>query len=131
MTTPSNEQPQPRIVLVGHCGPDQFMLKSAIGRFAPGVPIEIVNNQNDLLGRLDQDTVLLVNRELDGNFDTAGGIDLIRQLASSNPVPPKMLLVSNFDHAQAEAIEAGGMPGFGKSDLYDDVTGERIQAALS
>ena len=42
-----------------------------------------------------------------------------------------MLLVSNFEDAQAQAEAAGAMPGFGKSDLYHDDTTQRLKDAAS
>ena len=119
------------VMLVGHCGPDAIMLKTVAQRALPGSSVELVNDQEALDAALERDVVLLVNRELDGAFRTGrGGIDLIRHLGESATKAP-MLLVSNFPEAQVEAEAAGAMPGFGKSNLYDDDTTRRLKDAAS
>lgn len=119
------------VMLVGHCGPDAIMLKTVVQRALPGAGVELINDQGSLETALERDVVLLVNRELDGEFRSGrGGIDLIRQLSEAGTAAP-MLLVSNFADAQAEAESAGAMPGFGKSNLYDEDTTRRLQDAAS
>jgi len=119
------------VMLVGHCGPDAIMLKTVAQRALPGSSVELVNDQEALDAALQRDVVLLVNRELDGDFQSGpGGIDLIRHLSEAATSAP-MLLVSNFPEAQVEAEAAGAMPGFGKSNLYDDDTTQRLKDAAS
>jgi hypothetical protein len=121
---------QPRkIVLVGHCGPHEFMLKAAIERVAPGSEIVAVRDDRALAAHVEPGAVLLVNRVLDGRFDTTSGIDLIRAM-SNHAAAPVSLLVSNFEDAQAQAIDAGARPGFGKRDLYGEATAERLREAI-
>ena len=118
-------------MLVGHCGPDAIMLKTVVQRALPDANVELINDHDALDASLAGDVVLLVNRELDGDFRTGtGGIDLIRHLTESAITAP-MLLVSNFEDAQAQAEAAGAMPGFGKSDLYHDDTTQRLKDAAS
>ena len=119
------------VMLVGHCGPDAIMLKTVVQRALPDAGVELINDHPSLDAALERDVVLLVNRELDGEFRSGrGGIDLIRQLSEAGTAAP-MLLVSNFADAQAEAESAGAMPGFGKSDLYHNDTTRRLQDAAS
>jgi len=121
----------PDVMLVGHCGPDAIMLKTVVQRALPEANVELINDHDALDASLTGDVVLLVNRELDGDFRTGtGGIDLIRHLTESATTAP-MLLVSNFEDAQAQAEAAGAMPGFGKSDLYHDDTTQRLKDAAS
>jgi hypothetical protein len=119
------------VVLVGHCGPDAWMLKSMVGKAAPGRPIEMANSDRDLEAYLDSAALLLVNRVLDGRFGTESGIELIGSLASREGGAPPMILVSNLPDAQAEGERAGARPGFGKSDLYAAETIERVQRAIA
>lgn len=116
------------IVLVGHCFPDRFMIKSAIKRAVPGSSLESVNDEKDLEPFLNGGSVLLVNRELDGRFDTQSGILLIEQVMQGDD-PPVAILISNYEDAQAHAEAAGANPGFGKSDLYEARTVEILKAA--
>lgn len=120
------------IALVGHCGPDVMMLTTAMRRIAPESPIVKANDSRSLEQALASRAVLLVNRVLDGKFDGAvddQGIALIETLARRDPAPA-MLLISNFKESQEQAEAAGAMAGFGKSQLYDESTASRVQAAL-
>ena len=92
------------VVLVGHCGPDEWMLRSAVERALPGVPIETVHDEASLEPHLSAGRVLLVNRVLDGGFANTSGLDVI---AMAVPRGPTTLLVSNFEDAQQAAVAAG------------------------
>lgn len=127
MSDTANNAP---LVLVGHCGPDSWMLKSMLGKAAPDHPIEMINALSDLEPLLDSAALLLVNRVLDGRFESESGIGLIESISSRDGTRPPMILVSNLEDAQAEGERAGAKPGFGKSDLYADETLTRVQAAI-
>ena len=116
------------VVLVGHCFPDRFMIKSAIKRAVPGSSLETVNDEKGLEPFQNGSTVLLVNRELDGTFDTDSGIELIERVMQGDD-PPVTILISNYEDAQTHAEAAGANPGFGKSDLYEARTVEILQMA--
>ena len=117
----------PKIILVGHCGPDVAMLTGAVRRHVPGASIERINSASQL-DEASGGAVLLVNRVLDGAFPTTEGIEFIRTLMARD-ASTKAMLVSNFEDAQADAVAAGATPGFGKRDLYAASTGERLRAA--
>lgn len=122
--------PLNRIALVGHCGFDSGTLSQFANQIAPQAEVLRVNDQASLEGLLRPDTLLLINRVLDGRFDVGGsGIDLIRSLADQDG-HPAMMLVSNYDDAQQQAQAAGALPGFGKSQIGDPATLERIEQAL-
>ena len=106
-------------VLVGHCWADRFGLKAAVKRAVPGARIEKANDMNALRANLDAGAVLLVNRVLDGRFETGSGVELIQLLAGTGDLPAA-ILISNHDDAQADAEAAGALPGFGKSQLGDE-----------
>lgn len=116
------------IVLVGHCRPDVFMLRSAIRRALPDAATGEAND-DVAVAAAGGDALLLINRVLDGRF-TGGdsGIALIARLAAA-PDPPTMLLVSDRPDAQREAEAVGAEPGFGKTELHDASTIERLRAA--
>lgn len=117
------------VVLVGHCGPDMFMLKSTVSRFIPDANIVTVNDSAALREFRSPDSLLLVNRVLDGGFDTENGIELIREVTAGEAAP-RAMLISNYEDAQAEAVKAGALPGFGKRNLYDAGTGNQLREAL-
>jgi len=105
-----------KIVLVGHCMPDTFMLKSTVSRYAPDATIEAVNDQAALDEHADNSALLLINRELDGDFDAQDGVALIKQQTGKDNAPTA-LLISNYAEYQEKAQQAGGVEGFGKSEL--------------
>ena len=116
-----------RIVLVGHCRPDQFMLRAAIESLVPGAQVETVNDHAGLEGARAGAGLLLVNRVLDGAFEDAGGIELIERVSG---LGARAMLISNLPEALEEAESRGGVPGFGKSELRSDRMRERLHAAL-
>ena len=117
------------VVLVGHCGPDVFMLKSAVGRVVPDAAIEIVNDAVALGPHLAPDRVLLVNRVLDGDFETTSGIELIERAASGDDAPIT-ILISDLEDAQSQATTAGAQAGFGKRGLYAEETATILREAV-
>lgn len=121
-----------QIVLVGHCGPDSYALRSAVGSMVPGAAVEFAADQAALQRSLPTARLLLINRTLDGEYDLQTGVELIRQLKDA-PQPPRaaLMLVSNFPEAQAEALAAGAVPGFGKRDMYSPETKRRILDAIA
>lgn len=118
-----------QVVLVGHCGFDSPRLAEAARR-ALGVPVVSANDSRELDRLLAVDSLLLVNRQLDGGFDSSGGVDLIRELAG-RPRPPVMMLISNYPESQAEAVKAGAVQGFGKSQLDQPMTLALLRQAAS
>lgn len=117
------------VLLVGHCGPDAYMLRSAVRSALPNAEIEMVDDDATLSAKLDSADLVLVNRVLDGRFDSDDGIGLIAALAPTKPA--RFLLVSNFADAQARAEAAGAKPGFGKADMRSPETTRRLQEALA
>lgn len=138
MTPPANAPP--RVLLVGHCVPDAYMLKNIVERYVPSAVVLSITQQADLERELAASPphstphspphVLLVNRVIDGYFEHSIGQVLIRSLAARPNFTPSLILISNLDEAQRDAESAGAMPGFGKSNLYDDQTRQRLLAAI-
>lgn len=117
-----------KVVLVGHCGPDSYALRSAVGAAAPGVEVVFANDDQELAKVEGSASLLLVNRVLDGDFADTSGMSLIGRLAARGA---RVMLVSNFPEAQAEAEKAGALPGFGKKTMYAAETKVRIERALA
>lgn len=129
---PKPSTPSPLILLVGHCSPDGMMLKTVVERAVPGCRVERVNDESELKRGQDVAALLLINRILDGEFDSASGLELIRRYTQqSGPNQARTMLISNFDSAQEEAEAAGARPGFGKSTAYAPGTPGRIRDALA
>ena len=124
------DEPTPLFLAVGHCGPDSWMLRTAVQRVVPDAAVEPVDRESDLDARLDaareRPVVLLVNRKLDGDFTAEDGIDLIAGRREGTHVA---LLVTNLADAMAEAEAVGALPGFGKSGLHDEGTSNVLRRA--
>lgn len=118
-----------RVLLVGHCGPDAYAIKNAVSRSLPGAAVSMVTSDADLARELPTANLLLINRMLDGDYSADSGIDLIRTIASTDGPKPAMMLISNYNDAQQDALAAGALPGFGKRDLYTPLATDRLRAA--
>jgi two-component system, chemotaxis family, chemotaxis protein CheY len=123
-----------RIVLVGHCGPDSYAIRSAVSRMVPGATVVLTMSDADLTRELPAADLLLINRQLDGDYAMETGVELIRSIMASAVGGavrrPVVVLISNFPEAQSEAQAAGAAPGFGKRDLYSEEAKKRVRAAL-
>ncbi|MCE9589767.1 MAG: response regulator [Planctomycetes bacterium] len=121
--------PIKQILLVGHCGADTGTLSHVLSRAAAGVAVAGVNDGAALDRLAKPGTLLLVNRVLDGRFTDADGVALIRRVRS-RPDAPAAMLISNYADAQESAREAGALPGFGKSQAWDDRTVEMLRRVI-
>ena len=116
------------VVLVGHCGVDGPRLEQELSAGLPGVEVRRVNSERDLKRCCDDGAdLLLINREPVG-FDREG-LDLVRELCRDDS-PVKVMLVSDYADAQEEAVAAGALPGFGKSEVAKGIV-ETVKKALS
>lgn len=121
----------PTVILVGHCGPDAMMLRSAVSSALPGARVDLVNDGDTLSERAARADLLLINRVLDGDFETDDGVELIRSIkGDGGTASARVMLVSNFEDAQSEAEAAGALPGFGKRDLNTDKAAEAMRSAV-
>lgn len=120
-----------RIVLIGHCGPDSSYLRMAVSRAQKDVQVLAADDAAELDRVIGEGAdLLLFNRVLDYGFPEDEGVDVIRRLRAAYP-ELKMMLVSNYPEAQAAAIAAGALPGFGKRDIGSAVATDRIREALA
>lgn len=118
------------VALVGHCGPDSWMLKSVVERAFPVAHVAMVNDAASARLHAEKADLLMVNRELDGDFGTGSGLDLIRVLMSLPRRRAAIMLVSNYADAQAQAEALGAAPGFGKAKAGTPEAAQRMRAAV-
>ena len=119
-----------RVALVGHCGPDSSYLRMVVGGVAKDVQVVSADDDTELHQLLsDGVDLLLFNREMPYGFSQTEGVKCIELLRKSNP-NLKTMLVSNYPEAQAEAIAAGALPGFGKRELSTPRVKELLREAL-
>ncbi|HEY7308790.1 MAG TPA: hypothetical protein VH643_05425 [Gemmataceae bacterium] len=115
MSTPTGNVK--RVLSVGQCFADHSSI-SRVLRGAFGAEVIGADSPQVALDHLRQGafSLVLVNRVLDA--DGSSGLDLIRAIRSEaalRDVP--IMLVSNYDDAQSQAVQAGASPGFGKASL--------------
>ena len=116
-----------KVVLVGHCVPDSFMLKGVIEKAIPGAQVVRANNDAELKREAAGAALLVVNRVLDGEFADEAGFAVVRAFAGGGT---KTMLISNFPEALAEAEKLGAAPGFGKKVAGSEETAKRLKAAV-
>ncbi len=108
---------KPRILSVGQCSFDHGLITRHL-RMIYGADVVGADSVGQALvslraGNFD---LVLVNRIFDG--DGTPGLDLIRAIKADHDLAGlPVMLVSNYEEAQAEAVSAGALPGFGKTDL--------------
>ncbi len=118
-----------QVGLVGHCGFDSPRLAKLAQQVDPDVKVIQVRS-TQALDALGPDTLLLINRTLDGGFGTDRGVDLIQRLTARENAP-RALLISNHDDAQEAAEQVGARPGFGKNDINAPRGEERLRQAMA
>ena len=117
-----------RILLVGHCNVDGPRLQEIISSEIPGSKVERINSDADLSRTVGEGAdLLLINREPVG-FDESG-LELVRKVRGENP-GTKVMLVSDYPDAQEQAVRAGALPGFGKSQIGSPELAETVGQAL-
>ena len=120
-----------RVALIGHCGPDSSYLRMAVTRADRGAEVVMVDDSAELAQVVREGVdLLLFNRVLDYGFEEHEGAAVIRQLKAEYP-ELKMMLVSNYPEAQAEAVASGALRGFGKRDIGSPGVTDLIREALA
>jgi CheY-like chemotaxis protein len=121
-----------KVVLVGHCGPDNSYLRMAVASADKAISVTSADDSEHLQKILESGgaDLLLLNRELSWGFAESEGVELIRHLRTTHP-QIKTMLVSNYPEAQAEALQAGAYAGFGKREIGSARVGQVIRDALA
>jgi len=116
------------ILVVGHCNVDGPRLVKELNRDFAEARVERINSREDLEAACSAGAdLLLVNREPVG-FETAG-LEIIKDVRQKYP-QAKVMLISDFPDAQAQALLEGAVPGFGKSQMGTAGMSEAVGAAL-
>lgn len=120
-----------KVVLVGHCGPDSSYLRMMVAAAEKGTVVVAADEEQALADKIREGAdLLLFNRLIDYGFDEETGVELIKRLKAKHP-GLKMMLVSNYPEAQAEAVDAGALPGFGKRELGSSKVTAILREALA
>jgi CheY-like chemotaxis protein len=127
--TPANPQAK-KVLFVGHCGPDSTYLRMLVRKALGQADVHMIEDPAELDQALKQGAdLILFNRELGYGFEPDTGVDFIRQLKQRNPAIP-MMLISNYPDAQAAALAAGAVQGFGKRDIGSSKAAELLRTAI-
>lgn len=120
-----------RVLDVGQCAMDHGAISRLITK-SFGAQVDRAHTLAealDAVGSRSYDLVL-VNRILD--TDGSAGMAVLEAI-KQNPrtAAVRVMLVSNYADAQAQAVAAGAEPGFGKNSLNSAATRELLQNLLS
>lgn len=119
-----------KILSVGQCGFDHGNISRTLQKAfaAEVVGVATADQARDQL-RQGSFALVLVNRIFDQDGDS--GLDLIRELKETpEGNQPPVMLVSNHEDAQQQAVAAGAVCGFGKSSLGQPQMLEQVRSAL-
>lgn len=125
-STQAASSPISKVLLVGHCGFDSGSLTHLV-RSSMNLSAKRVNSDDALAKEAGADTLLLINRVLDGQFKAGDGVELIQQLASQKNAP-KMMVITNYPDVLEKSVAAGALPGFGKNDISSPDVSQRLKA---
>lgn len=119
-----------RVLSIGQCFADHSGITRVL-RGAFGAEVVGADSTRQALEQLRQETfaLVLVNRVLDA--DGSSGLELVRAIKAEErlrDVP--VMLVSNYEEAQAQAVQAGALPGFGKAALGQPQMLARVEVYL-
>jgi CheY-like chemotaxis protein len=130
---PSNDRSpgvSKRVLDVGQCNPDH----SSLSHFLTSnfdVQVDRSHEMDDTLQKLQSNhyDMVMINRKLDRDY--SDGMEILRKIKADDATKEiPIVLISNYDDAQEAAIKAGAAPGFGKAQLGDAATLEKVTAIL-
>lgn len=114
----------------GNCGPDFNAIRQMVHSYFGASVIQAHGAEDaiELLRSRDIDLVT-INRKLDRDY--SDGIEVLKKIKSDPDVADvPVMLVTNYEEHQEEAIAAGAVRGFGKLSLEDQETRDRLAPFL-
>jgi len=116
------------VLSVGQCSADDARLARVLAVEADA-HLDRAPSIQDALRMIPQHAydLILVNRIIDG--DGSPGIDLFAA-AKNGGVAVPIMMVSDYQDAQAAAVAQGALPGFGKSALETPEVGQLLRQTL-
>ncbi len=120
-----------RVLDVGQCNPDHSSIRRMLER---SFPVQVVRTHEllDTLQALREQAydLILINRKLD--IDYSDGMEILHELKADPKLSQTpVMLITNFPEHQAAAVAAGAVPGFGKNELDQPQTLEKLKKYLS
>jgi two-component system chemotaxis response regulator CheY len=115
-----------RVLDVGQCQPDHAAIRRLVqGEF--GAEVVQADRLDDALAQLRRGRfdLVLINRKLD--IDYSDGLEILRAIkADAELAAVPVMLVTNYPEHQQEAVAAGAEPGFGKAELGQAETRDKL-----
>ncbi|MBS0210513.1 MAG: response regulator [Planctomycetes bacterium] len=119
-----------RVLDVGQCVPDHAAIRRLVeGTF--GAEVVQTHGPEDTLAALTGGhfDLVLINRKLDADY--TDGIEILKQIKADPRIAAvPVMLVTNYAEHQQASVAAGGAPGFGKAELSQPETHERLRKYL-
>lgn len=119
-----------RVLDVGQCDPDHGAIRRMLDREFD-VEITRVNTGDEAVAQLRARPfdLVLINRKLD--IDYSDGLEILKRIKADRDLKEaRVMLVTNYPEHQETAVAAGALYGFGKAQLNDGATVERLTAVL-
>jgi CheY-like chemotaxis protein len=119
-----------RVLDIGNCSMDHGAISGML-RKQFGVEVVQCHGPDDSMSalRAGQFDLVLVNRKLDQDY--SDGLEIVRAIkADPQLADTPVMLITNFPQYQEQAIAAGALPGFGKKELYNETTQQRLAEVL-
>ena len=108
--------PHKSVLSIGQCCADHSSISRLINQH---FQVEIINadSSTEAFSLIDSKTfsLILVNRIFDSNAES--GLDFIEKYYSKKASDSPIMLVSNFEQSQKDALKLGAELGFGKNAL--------------
>ena len=123
--------PAHTVLDVGNCVPDHASIKKMLTR---NFDVEILQTHasDDTLALLRQRRVdlVLINRKLDRDY--SDGVEILKQI-KGDPLLAKtpVMIITNYAEHQDAAVALGAERGFGKLELQDPATQQKLTALLT
>jgi len=119
-----------KVLDVGQCNPDH----SSLSHFLTSnfdVQVDRSHEMDDTLQKMlaNQYDLVMINRKIDRDY--SDGMEILRTIKADETMKDvPVVLISNYEDAQETAVKAGAAPGFGKAQLSDPATLEKVTAIL-
>ena len=120
-----------RVLSVGQCFADHSAISRTL-RTQFAAEVVPADDAEEALQRVREEAfdLVLINRIFDR--DGSQGLELIKELkADEKTAQIPVMLVSNYEDSQQQAVAAGAVPGFGKSALGHPQMLGRVKSYLS
>jgi CheY-like chemotaxis protein len=119
------------VLSVGQCYADHSAIAGTLQRHFQA-EVVAAGTADEALTLLRQQSfdLVLVNRVLDG--DGSLGLAIVEKVRTDKRLCElPIMLVSNYEDAQQQAVEKGALPGFGKASLGQPHMLARLKAVLT